>query len=183
LCTRKVDFTSAHPYPTEGWAALDIAQTQALIKHWIDDSRDSCKKPFFMGEFNMHNNNQHGTRPQWWQAVFETLEQSGGNGSAFWWFPDKNNDPNFDVSDGSAEMAVFKQHSQRMKAKCKPYVTDTLPASQGAVAIVPATIRTLVHMNGKKTSLSEGTVFSITGTRIKKQSGTGVVIVERRKKR
>jgi hypothetical protein len=178
-----VDFTSAHPYPTEGWAALDIQQTQALVKRWIDDSRDSCKKPFFMGEFNMHNNNQYGTRAQWWQAVFETFEQSGGNGSAFWWFPERNNDPNFGVSDGSPEMTVFKQHSQRMKAKCKPYTTAARPVSKGAVAVAPITFHTLLFFNGKKTYSSEGILFSISGARIKKQSGTGVVIVERRKGR
>jgi hypothetical protein len=176
-----IDFTSAHPYPTEGWAALNIQQTQALVKHWIDDSRDSCKKPFFMGEFNMHNNNQYGTRAEWWKAIFETFEQAGGNGSAFWWFPDKNNDPNFGVSDGSAEMTVFKQHCQRMKGKCKPYVSAALPVFKSLAAVAPVTIKTLVLINRKTPYSSKDALFSISGAKITKQSGTGVIIVERGK--
>ncbi|MBN1128229.1 MAG: cellulase family glycosylhydrolase, partial [Chitinispirillaceae bacterium] len=172
-----IDFTSAHPYPTEGWAALNIQQTQALIKHWVDDSRDSCKKPFFMGEFNMHDNNQYGTRAQWWQAAFETLEQSGGNGSAFWWFPDRNNDPNFGVSDNSTEMTVFKQHSQRMKAKCKPYNTSTRSPLQRASTIAPPPFRKLVLLNGIQPRPNEGTLYSISGARIKDRAGTGTIIV------
>ncbi|MBN2035936.1 MAG: cellulase family glycosylhydrolase [Chitinispirillaceae bacterium] len=176
-----IDFTSAHPYPTEGWAALNIQQTQALVRHWIDDSRDSCKKPFFMGEFNMHNNNQYGTRAQWWQAVFETLEQAGGNGSAFWWFPDRNNDPNFGVSDSSPEMTVFKQHSQRMKSKCKPYTTALRPFAKSSVQRGPHALRTVLFLNGKKSSSVNGALFSISGTRINKPSTTGVIIVARGK--
>ena len=30
-----VDFCSAHPYPTESWAELNISQTQTLIKQWM----------------------------------------------------------------------------------------------------------------------------------------------------
>jgi hypothetical protein len=131
----------------------------------------------------MHNNNQYGTRTQWWQAVFGTLEQSGGNGSAFWWFPDRNNDPNFGVSESNPEMAVFKQHCQRMKAKCKPYVSSVSPNSRCATPIAPSIYRTMLLLSGKKTFSGDAVLFSITGARIQKQSGTGVVIVERRKGR
>jgi endo-1,4-beta-mannosidase len=175
-----IDFTSAHPYPTEGWANLTIVQTQALVKKWIDESRDSCNKPFFMGEFNMHTNNQYGTRSQWWQAIFTTLEQAGGGGSAFWWFPDVNNDPNFGVADGSAEMVVFKQHSDRMKAKAARRSTKAAPAIAGRLATAQPVCKYLLlrEGEGRAHGRAGATMYSITGAVVRNPTGTGVVIVK-----
>ncbi|MFJ3481535.1 glycoside hydrolase 5 family protein [Streptomyces microflavus] len=50
-----LDFTSAHPYPTEHWADLTLEETKKLIRAWIRDSPVTVGKPFFMGEFNVHN--------------------------------------------------------------------------------------------------------------------------------
>jgi hypothetical protein len=178
-----LDFTSAHPYPTEGWANLTIQQSQALVKHWIDDSRDSCRKPFFMGEFNMHANNQYGTRAQWWQAIFETFEKSGGNGSAFWWFPDKNNDPNFGVNAGSPEMGVFTEHSRRMQAKSTRVTVHTRPVvpARGAAATAPSHCRSVfISPHTRRLLPAAGTIFSITGTVLRNPSGSGVVVIRNR---
>jgi endo-1,4-beta-mannosidase len=116
-----IDFTSAHPYPTEGWAGLSIDQTCSLIRTWISISRDSLHKPFFLGEFNVHGNNEKGSRSQWWTAIYDELEKSSAGGSAFWWFSDRPYDnANFGVTAGSAELSVFTAHSKRMAAKSAP---------------------------------------------------------------
>jgi mannan endo-1,4-beta-mannosidase len=114
-----IDFTSAHPYPTEGWAALSIAQTQALIRAWISDSHNQVGKPFYMGEFNTHANASTGTRAQWWTAIYGEMEASDGDGSGFWWYDDRipSYDSNFGVWQGQPELAIFRQHSANMAAK------------------------------------------------------------------
>jgi hypothetical protein len=115
-----IDFTSAHPYPTESWANLSIDATVKLVHQWITESRDSIGKPFFMGEFNSHDIDNGVTRSQWWQAIYDEMEKSGGAGSAFWWYPDNNYDSKFGVSEGMAELAIFRKHSLNMQAKSKP---------------------------------------------------------------
>lgn len=50
-----LDFTSAHPYSTEYWADLTLDETKELVRAWITDSHEKVGKPFFMGEFNVHN--------------------------------------------------------------------------------------------------------------------------------
>ncbi|MFC8453074.1 cellulose binding domain-containing protein [Kitasatospora sp. NPDC057223] len=108
-----LDYTSAHPYPTEDWAALTIDQTKALVRAWINDSHNVLGKPFFMGEFNVHNVD----RSAWWTALYTDFEAAGGDGSAFWWYQDHNVDGKFGVSAGAPELAVFRAHSDRMRAR------------------------------------------------------------------
>ncbi|OPG13512.1 cellulase family glycosylhydrolase [Microbispora sp. GKU 823] len=108
-----VDFTSAHPYPTESWANLSIDQTKALIRAWISDSHTLVGKPFFMGEFNVHNVD----RSAWWSALFPDFEAADGDGSAFWWYQDRSVDGKFGVSAGAPELAAFRAHSQRQAAR------------------------------------------------------------------
>lgn len=115
-----IDFTSAHPYPTEAWANLSIDATVKLVRQWITESRDSIGKPFFMGEFNSHDNGSGLTRTQWWQAIYDEMEKSGGAGSAFWWYSDNPYDAKFGVSEGMPELEVFRKHSKNMQAKSKP---------------------------------------------------------------
>lgn len=108
-----IDFTSAHPYPTESWANLTIAQTQALIGQWISDSHNVIGKPFFMGEFNVSNVD----RSSWWSAIYAEMETAGGDGDAFWWYETTNVDGTYGVLQGAPELAVFRQHSANMLAK------------------------------------------------------------------
>ena len=108
-----IDYTSAHPYPTESWANLSIDQTKALIRSWIADSHDKVGKPFFMGEFNVHNVD----RSAWWSQIYPDFEAAGGDGSAFWWYADHNVDGKFGVMAGAPELSVFRAHSDRMRAK------------------------------------------------------------------
>ncbi|GAA3796807.1 hypothetical protein GCM10022226_15240 [Sphaerisporangium flaviroseum] len=110
-----IDFTSAHPYPNASWANLTLDQTRTLIGRWISDSHDVVGKPFFMGEFNTEGN---ADRVTWWTSLFADFEARGGDGSAFWWYPDKNagGDPH-SVKSGDPALAVFRAHSTRMAAK------------------------------------------------------------------
>ncbi|MFF9472381.1 cellulose binding domain-containing protein [Streptomyces roseolus] len=108
-----IDFTSAHPYPTEHWADLSIEETKDLVRAWIRDSHEAVGKPFFMGEFNVHNVD----RALWWREIYTAFEEAGGDGSAFWWYQDRGIDGKFGVSQGAPELAVFRAHSDRMAAK------------------------------------------------------------------
>jgi hypothetical protein len=108
-----IDFTSAHPYPTESWANLGIEQTKTLIRAWIADSHNVVGKPFFMGEFNAHNVD----RTAWFSALFSDFEAAGGDGSAFWWYSATNVDGKFGVMQGAAELGPFRTHSTNMIAK------------------------------------------------------------------
>ncbi|MFF9316247.1 cellulose binding domain-containing protein [Streptomyces sp. NPDC014748] len=108
-----IDFTSAHPYPTESWADLTLDETKQLIRAWIRDSHEVVGKPFFMGEFNVHNVD----RAAWWKEIYADFEAAGGDGSAFWWYQDHSVDGKFGVSEGSPELAVFRAHSEHMAAK------------------------------------------------------------------
>ena len=109
-----VDFTSAHPYPNEGWAGLSLSQTLTLINAWLSDSHDVVGKPFFMGEFNT----QGVDRSTWWQSIYNDLQTQDADGSAFWWYPDAQaGGDNYAVKHGAAEMSVFTAHSTYMKNK------------------------------------------------------------------
>jgi len=116
-----IDFTSAHPYPTETWANLSIAQTRALVRAWISDSHDVVGKPFYLGEFNTHT----GVRTDWWSAIFDEMEINDGDGTGFWWYQDHAVDSKFGVSQGASELAAFRQHSDDMRAKSGPRPTRT----------------------------------------------------------
>ena len=137
-----LDFTSAHPYPDEGWAGLDITKTKTLVRAWISDSHDVVGKPFFMGEWNVHQN-----WPEWWTGIYTDFEAAGGDGSAFWWYKDgSGSNAGFDTFAGAPQLAVFRAHSARMAAKSgivtptvsptdTPTATPTVtPASRGCSA-------------------------------------------------
>jgi len=108
-----IDFCTAHPYPTEGWAHLNMNQTRTLIKAWISDAHDVVMKPFSMEEFNT----QGGDRSAWWTAMYQEIQQSNGDGSQFWWYMDRSADGTYGVMSGAPELAVFRQHSTYMKNK------------------------------------------------------------------
>ncbi|MFE1382960.1 cellulose binding domain-containing protein [Streptomyces sp. NPDC058740] len=46
-----------------------------------------------MGEFNVHNVD----RALWWREICTAFEEAGGDGSAFWWYQDRNIDGKFGV--------------------------------------------------------------------------------------
>ncbi|TDD77682.1 beta-mannosidase [Actinomadura darangshiensis] len=108
-----VDYTTAHPYPTESWANLGLDATKVLIRKWIADSHDTVGKPFYMSEFNVHNVD----RTVWWDAIFKDFEAAGGDGTGFWWYQDHEVDGKFGVSKGDPELAVFRAHADRQAAK------------------------------------------------------------------
>jgi endo-1,4-beta-mannosidase len=107
-----IDFTSAHPYPDEGWAALSVAATRALINTWATESHDILGKPFFMGEWNVHSNQE-----TWWPEIYAEVEASDVDGSAFWWYKDGTGGGDFTIVAGMPVLSIFTAHSQRMAAK------------------------------------------------------------------
>jgi hypothetical protein len=134
-----IDFTSAHPYPTEPWANLTIPQTQALVAAWISDSHNIVGKPFYLGEFNTHT----GIRSDWWTAIFNTMDTSGGDGTGFWWYQDHAVDAKFGVSQGAPELAVFRTHSNTMAAKSGPFPTPTRTPTPNPFSILRLQYRTI----------------------------------------
>lgn len=107
-----IDFTSAHPYPDEGWAGLDIPKTKTLIRAWIVDSHNVVGKPFYMGEWNVHQD-----WTNWWTQIYTDFEAAGGDGSGFWWYKDGSGGGGFDTTYGAAQLAAFRTHSANMAAK------------------------------------------------------------------
>jgi hypothetical protein len=126
-----IDFTSGHMYPTEGWAGLNYASARTLLRRWIDESHTLVGKPFFLGEWNVHDN-----KTAWWQEIYTEMEVSGGDGDAFWWYPSTNACGGFDSGDGCAEHAVFRQHSTNMRAKSG--VTDPSPSPSASRSASPS---------------------------------------------
>lgn len=111
-----IDFTSAHPYPTEEWANLSLDDTRKLVGSWISDSHDVVGKPFLMGEFNTKNVD----RTLWWRELFTEFEARNGDATAFWWFPDLGEqgvDPIYSVRENAPELAEFTAHADRQAAR------------------------------------------------------------------
>ncbi|GCE50130.1 mannan endo-1,4-beta-mannosidase [Thermosporothrix hazakensis] len=142
-----IDFTSAHPYPTEEWAHLSLDQTKQLIDAWVNDSHNVIGKPFFMGEFNVKGVD----RSTWWREIYGELERLDVAGSAFWWYQATNVDSTYGVSKGAPELAVFRQHSANQQAKnvpinatptpgITPTVSPTITPTPGATCSVRYTI-------------------------------------------
>jgi len=109
-----IAFCTAHPYPTEGWANLNIQQTQQLLLKWKADC-DTVGKPLVIEEFNVDQS--HGSRPNWWQAIYQTIEQNGIAGDNFWWYENRQVDGEYGIMTGAPELVVFQAHSKVMKGK------------------------------------------------------------------
>jgi mannan endo-1,4-beta-mannosidase len=105
-----IDFTSAHPYPNEGWANLSLDQTITLINAWLSDAHNVVGKPFFLGEFNT----QGVDRSTWWTSIFDDLQTQDADGSAFWWYPDTQaGGDNYSVKHGAPELSVCSGRTPR----------------------------------------------------------------------
>lgn len=110
-----IDYTTAHPYPTEEWADLSLEETVDLVRAWIHDSHTIVEKPFVMDEFNVHNSKVDQTL--WWERIYGALEEEDAAGSCFWEYEGRNAESNFGVSHGDPILSIFKAHSDRMIAK------------------------------------------------------------------
>ena len=119
-----IDYATAHPYPTEEWADLSLSETEELVRAWISDSHNEVGKPFVMDEFNVHNTVN---RSQWWDALFNVLENEDAAGSCFWDYEGRNQDSTFGASHGDSELSVLSAHSAVMRGKSQggPPPTDT----------------------------------------------------------
>jgi mannan endo-1,4-beta-mannosidase len=131
-----IDFTSAHPYPTESWANLTLAQTQTLIDKWVSDSHNLVGKPFVMGEYNV----QGVDRSAWWTGMQGEIEKDGGDGDLFWWYEGgpTDVDPTYGVMQGASELAVFRQHSANMQAKSGTVGTTPTPTTPTPTTPTPS---------------------------------------------
>ncbi|MDW4571923.1 cellulose binding domain-containing protein [Microbacterium sp. M3] len=127
-----VDFCSAHLYPTEWWADLSIAETTTLLEQWIHDSHEVVGKPFFLGEFNAHGSE----RGEYWEAIYQTLEETDAAASAFWWYQDRAKDGTFGVLKGDPELAIFREHAAALAAKSGAVVTPN-PGPTGTATPTP----------------------------------------------
>ncbi|KAJ3055426.1 hypothetical protein HK097_010520 [Rhizophlyctis rosea] len=113
-----IDFTSAHPYTDEEWAGpMTLPQTLDHIGQVISDSHEIVKKPAFIGEFNFHAQGNATKRAEWWEAVYDLIEDTDAGGSAFWWFSYANTDPTFGVTNGDPILEVFVEHGNTMRTK------------------------------------------------------------------
>ncbi len=77
-----IDFTVAHPYPTQSGSNLTQQQTESLIDQYISDAHNILKKPFIMEEFNVSGVD----RAQWWSNMMAEIEKAVGDGDCFWWY-------------------------------------------------------------------------------------------------
>ena len=112
-----IDFCSAHLYPEEYWANLNMSESETLIERWINDCQQTVGEPFFLGEFNVQKGNGSNSRSEWWKMIYDTIEKNNGGGDAFWWFEYSNVDNEYGVMDNATELLVFQQHSQNMQKK------------------------------------------------------------------
>jgi len=110
-----IDFTTAHPYPTEEWANLTLQETTDLIRAWISDSHNEVGKPFIMEEWNVHADKVD--RTQWWEEMLSVIEDEDAAGNCFWEYEGRNQDETFGISHGDPELEVFKAHSNVMSDK------------------------------------------------------------------
>ncbi|KAA1245647.1 PKD domain-containing protein [Aquimarina sp. RZ0] len=107
-----IDFTSAHPYIRESWADFTLEETMALICQWADESHNIIKKPLYVGEFNVEIQE----RFEWWEEIYNFIEEKKIGASAFWWFPDdKTPRDKFGVFEGDVEVAIYKEHALKME--------------------------------------------------------------------
>jgi hypothetical protein len=138
-----IDFCSAHPYPTEPWANLTIAQGVTLVNAWIADAHNVVGKPFFMGEWNVLTD-----KSNWWTAILGAMESSNGDGSAFWWYEDQQVDPNYGQMQGDAVLAIFKQHSNNMIAKSGGLNPTSVPTTPPQATPAPTAAGITGDVNG-----------------------------------
>lgn len=143
-----VDFCSAHPYPTESWANMTLAQYQTLLTRWVDDCQNTVGKPLFLGEFNFHDGHDGHSRLDWFKATYAVLEGRNVGGSAFWWYQDREIDGTFGISQGDPELAEVLRHSQVMRAKWTSGTpSDALSASPAALSFTAAAQNALVTVS------------------------------------
>ncbi len=107
-----IDFTSAHPYIRESWSNFTLEETMELMKQWADESHNIINKPLYVGEFNVEIQE----RFEWWEEMYNFIEENKIGASAFWWFPDDETPRDkFGVFEGDVEVAIYKEHALRME--------------------------------------------------------------------
>jgi len=106
-----IDFTTAHPYPDEGWAGLSPEQAATLVASWINDSHNIVKKPFVMEEFNTHNNKE-----VYWKAMYGQIENLNASGDLFWSYASFSG--GFYIMHGDSLLqSVFAPHVAKMSTE------------------------------------------------------------------
>lgn len=111
-----IDFCSAHPYPSEGWAGLTPEDNAELVRAWIKDAHEEVGKPIVIGEFNAHNNLPYEKYEGYWKSVYDTIYEEDAAGALFWEFNTYRLSP-FTVMDGDKILDYFMEMSKKMQAK------------------------------------------------------------------
>lgn len=111
-----IDFCSAHPYPSEGWAGLTPEGNAKLVRAWIKDAHEVVGKPIVIGEFNAHNNLPYEKYEAFWRSVYDTIYEEDAAGALFWEFNTFRLSP-FTVMDGDKILDYFQDISKKMQAK------------------------------------------------------------------
>ncbi|SET50311.1 cellulase family glycosylhydrolase [[Clostridium] polysaccharolyticum] len=127
-----IDFCSAHPYPSEGWAGLTPEGNAKLVRAWIKDAHEEVGKPIVIGEFNAHNNLPYEKYEAYWRSVYDTIEEEDAAGALFWEFNTFRLSP-FTVMDGDKILDYFMTMSKKMQEKNGSMVTER-PSKQPAVS-------------------------------------------------
>jgi mannan endo-1,4-beta-mannosidase len=92
---------------------ISLAIRYDHVKQWIEDSHHIVGKPFVMGEYNTHRNHE-----VYWQAMFQAMEDFGGNGDLFWCYHSTRGSSGLDVLHGDGILEhTYKPHQYRMKSR------------------------------------------------------------------
>lgn len=122
-----IDFCSAHPYPSEGWAGLTPEGNAKLVRAWIKDAHEEVGKPIVIGEFNAHNNMAYEKYEAYWRSVYDTVYEEDAAGALFWEFNTFRLSP-FTVMDGDEILDYFMEMSKKMQAKNGDVVVTEQPS-------------------------------------------------------
>lgn len=113
-----IDFCSAHPYPSEGWAGLTPEGNAELVRAWIKDAHEVVGKPIIIGEFNAHNNLPYEKYEAYWRSVYDTVYISK---VVIRYYYDKT----------SSKPQIFSCDSAGISTNCAPYYQNYTNSVKG----------------------------------------------------
>lgn len=132
-----IDFCSAHPYPSEGWAGLTPEGNAELVRAWIKDAHEEVGKPIVIGEFNAHNNLPYEKYEAYWKSVYDTIYEEDAAGALFWEFNTYRLSP-FTVMDGDEILDYFMDISKKMQAKNGDVTVSEAPSQSVEPSEIPS---------------------------------------------
>ena len=108
-----IDYCTAHVYPDEPWAGLNVVQTNHLINQYIYDAQIILNKPFILEEFN-----SRAAQSEYWNAMYNAVEVNNAAGDMFWdYFLSKPYSEYEMTPDNPLLKAIFRPHALLMQGK------------------------------------------------------------------